>query len=146
MEENDDSFIIDVKRLMEEFEKFLSSLPNASDKNKNENISSVSDEYLDSLISELFPGFQRDIKPLLESLKWAKKTLISSNKYTENLEDLTLYEVFSIFLTSIYKVKIKSTAVKTSSENIRICLPCWLKLLTIKAKCFWIKKKRILIQ
>lgn len=117
MEENDDSFIIDIKRLMEEFEKFLASLPDALQKSKLENMSTIPNEFIESLVDPSFPDYDRDIKPLLDSLKWAKSFVISSVDLNIPIDDLSLYQVFAVFLASIFKVNLTSTALRVSSKS-----------------------------
>jgi hypothetical protein len=104
MEENDDSFIIDSTKLMEEFEKFLKSLSGAYDnliKEKNENLS---DEDIKLLFQSTFPNYETDIKPFVEALKWVRMNDWDSPSFMNGKDDLNIYQVLSLFLLKIYKV------------------------------------------
>jgi hypothetical protein len=104
MEENDDSFIIDANKLMEEFEIFLKSLPGAYDnlmKEKNENLS---DEDIKLLFQINFPNYKLDIKPFVEALKWVRMNDWKSESFMNEKDDLNIYQVLSLFLLKIYKV------------------------------------------
>ena len=104
MEENDDSFIIDVNKLIEEFEKFLKSLSGAYDNLIKEKEEKPSDEEIESFFQLSFPNFDNDIKPFIESLKAVKNSDWQSSTFMEEKDNLSIYQVLSFFLLSIYKV------------------------------------------
>ena len=104
MEENDDSFIIDVVKLMEEFEKFLKSLSGAYDNLMKEKEENPNDKDIESFFQMNFPDYENDIKPFVEALKWVKMNDWQSPSFLENKDNLTIYQVLALFLLSIYKV------------------------------------------
>jgi GTPase involved in cell partitioning and DNA repair len=104
MEENDDSFIIDVSKLIQEFEKFLKSLSGAYDNLMTEKEDSPTDKDIESYFEEKFPEFEVDIKPFIEALKRVKSRDPHCKDFLQNKDTLTIYEVLSFFLLSIYKV------------------------------------------
>lgn len=144
MEENDDSFIIDVKRLMDEFEKFIASLPDAVQSSKVENMSSKSDGYIESLIDPSFPDYDKDIKPLLDSLKWAKSFVVSSTELNISMDDLTIYQVFAIFLASIYKVNPNKFCSNSFFKEYTILFAMLVKALNDKGEMFLDKEEKVM--
>ena len=104
MEENDDSFIIDSKKLMEEFEKFLKSLSGAYDNLVSEKNEKISDQDINLLFQSNFPNYETDIKPFVEALKWIRMKDCQSPTFMSNKDDLNIYQVLSLFLLKIYKV------------------------------------------
>ena len=104
MEENDDSFIIDSKKLMEEFEKFLKSLSGAYDHLVSEKNEKISDQDINLLFQSNFPNYETDIKPFVEALKWIRMKDWQSPTFMSNKDDLNIYQVLSLFLLKIYKV------------------------------------------
>jgi len=103
MEENDDSFIIDVTKLVEEFEKFLKSLSGAYDNLMKEKEEVPADKEIDSYFQTNFPEFESDIRPFVEALKWIKKKDWKSATFMSLKDNLTIYQVLSFFLLNIYK-------------------------------------------
>lgn len=105
MEENDDSFIIDVAKLMEEFEKFLKSLSGAYDNLIKEKEEYPSDKDIESFFQENFPDYDADIKPFVAALKWVKLSDWQSPAFLQAKDSLTIYQVLALFLLSIFKVR-----------------------------------------
>lgn len=104
MEENDDSFIIDVAKLVEEFEKFLKSLSGAYDNLIDEKDPKPSDKEIESYFEARFPDYDVDIKPFVDAIKWVRSADWKSGAFLDTKDDLTIYQVLSFFLLSVYKV------------------------------------------
>ena len=121
MEENDDSFIIDVTKLIEEFEKFLKSLSGAYDNLMKEKEENPSDKEIESFFQPTFPDFEVDIKPFIESLKAVKSSDWQSQTFMKRKDNLSIYQVLSFFLLNIYKVSLISTVPDRFSRNT----PCY---------------------
>ena len=118
MEENDDSFIIDVAKLIEEFEKFLKSLSGAYDNLMEEKEETPNDKDIESYFQPGFPNYEEDIKPFVDALKWVKSNNWQSADFLNQKDNLTIYQVLSFFLLSIYKVGLISTARGLSSKSM----------------------------
>lgn len=104
MEENDDSFIIDVTKLMEEFEKFLKSLSGAHDNLMKEKDENPSDKEIESFFMQEFPEYEQDIFPFVDAIKWVRDNNWQEPVFMSNKDGLNIYQVLSFFLLNIYKV------------------------------------------
>lgn len=104
MEENDDSFIIDVRKLMDEFEKFLKSLSGAYDNLMKEKSENPSDGDIDSFFLGEFPDHDKDIRPFVGALKQVRDADWQAPGFMEDKDALSIYQVLGLFLLSIYKV------------------------------------------
>ena len=124
MEENDDSFIIDVSKLIEEFEKFLKSLSGAYDNLMKEKDEKPSDSEIESFFQPSFPNFDEDIKPFIDSLKAVKSSDWQSPSFLVEKDSLTIYQVMSFFLLSIYKVILISIVQDHFLRNMLCCFVC----------------------
>lgn len=103
MEENDDSFIINLPKLFEEFEKFLRSLGGALDMSEANALQMTGPE-IESSFSSKFPDFGRDIQPFVKAIKKMAEANYSSADFMQFKDNLSIYEVLSFFLMSIRKV------------------------------------------
>lgn len=117
MEENDDSFIINLPKLFDEFEKFLRSLGGALDMSEA-NALPLKDHEVDAAFSEKFPDFGRDIRPFVNSIKKMADINYSRPDFMQFKDNLSIYEVLSFFLLSIRKVRLTSTAITTFSKSM----------------------------
>lgn len=108
MEENDDSFIIDSKKLMEEFEKFLKSLSGAYDIVTKDKDPFMKEIEIEGLIETNFPEYEKDILPFVDALKWARKFDMRGESFMSIKDELSIYRVLSIFLINIYQVSSSS--------------------------------------
>ena len=125
MEENDDSFIIDVNKLMEDFDKFLKSLHGAVFENKTRSTSGPSNDEIQIYFEKNhFPDFDRDIIPLIRQIDSINNSKIES-QFAGIKDDLSIYQVIAYFLVSIYKVSFISIAPRVFSESICYCSACW---------------------
>ena len=125
MEENDDSFIIDVDKLMLDFDKFLKSLHGAVFESKTRETSGPSNLEIESMFQKnQFPDFDRDIIPLIRQIDSINRSKIES-QFAGIKDDLSIYQVIAYFLVSIYKVNLISIVLRVSSESTCCCSACW---------------------
>ena len=82
----------------------MKSLSGAYDNLIDEKDPKPSDKEIESYFEARFPDYAVDIKPFVDAIKWVRSADWKSGAFLDTKDDLTIYQVLSFFLLSVYKV------------------------------------------
>jgi hypothetical protein len=96
-----------LKKLFSDIKIYLNSIDGGNRNNKVKKFEKLSNIAIDSLIDPSFPEYSHNAQILLEKLKWVKGILNYDPDLSRiNKCKLSIFEIFAIFLASIFHVKL----------------------------------------